>query len=229
MKKKFFHTYTNTWPLAIVFTTFLILKMKSEKEKMISGHPYQANDEELVKERLFAKELLFDFNSLRPLDNEKRNQILAELLGGTGENYYIEPPFRCDYGYNIEIGKNFYANYNLTVLDCAKVKMGDNVFIAPNVAIYTAGHPIHPLLRNEQYEFALPIEIGDSVWIGGNVVINPGVTIGSNSVIGAGSIVTKDIPSGVIAVGNPCKVLRSITEEDKAYYYKGFKEVSNSG
>jgi len=197
--------------------------MKSDKEKMLAGHPYLANGSELVGERLFAKGLLFEFNNLRPAQVEARNAILQKLFGKTGRNFYVEPPFRCDYGYNIEIGDNFYANYNLVILDCARVKIGDNVFIAPNVGIYTAGHPIHSDLRNQELEFALPIEIGNSVWIGGNVVINPGIKIGDNTVIGSGSVVTKNIPPNVVAVGNPCKVLRSITEDDKSYYYKRFK------
>src|SRR6185312_4189037 len=197
--------------------------MKSDKEKMLAGHPYLANGSELVGERLFAKGLLFEFNNLRPAQVEARNAILQKLFGKTGRNFYVEPPFRCDYGYNIEIGDNFYANYNLVILDCARVKIEDNVFIAPNVGIYTAGHPIHSDLRNQELEFALPIEIGNSVWIGGNVVINPGIKIGDNTVIGSGSVVTKNIPPNVVAVGNPCKVLRSITEDDKSYYYKRFK------
>ena len=203
--------------------------MKSAKEKMLAGQPYLANGSELVGERLLAKELLFEFNNLRPVEAEARNAILQKLFGKTGANFYVEPPFRCDYGYNIEIGDNFYANYNLVILDCASVKIGDNVFIAPNVGIYTAGHPIHSDLRNQELEFALPIEIGNSVWIGGNVVINPGIKIGDNTVIGSGSVVTKNIPPNVVAVGNPCKVLRSITEDDKSYYYNRFKVEKNNG
>jgi maltose O-acetyltransferase len=196
--------------------------MKSEKEKMLAGQTYLANGSELVGERLFAKELLFEFNNLRPVEVEARNAIIRRLFGKTRGNFYVEPPFRCDYGYNIEIGDNFFANYNLIILDCARVKIGDYVFIGPNVGIYTAGHPIHSDLRNQELEFALPIEIGNSVWIGGNVVINPGIKIGDNTVIGSGSVVTNDIPSNALAIGNPCKVLRSITEGDKSYYYKNF-------
>jgi acetyltransferase-like isoleucine patch superfamily enzyme len=203
--------------------------MKSAKEKMLAGQPYLANGSELVGERLLVKELLFEFNNLRPVEVEARNAILQKLFGKTGANFYVEPPFRCDYGYNIEIGDNFYANYNLVILDCASVKIGDNVFIAPNVGIYTAGHPIHSNLRNQELEFALPIEIGNSVWIGGNVVINPGIKIGDNTVIGSGSVVTKNIPPNVVAVGNPCKVLRSITEDDKSYYCNNFKGKKNNG
>ena len=197
--------------------------MKSEKEKMISGKPYKAFGDELLAERQYAKEMIFDFNSLRPNQIDERNEILKRLLGKTKDKYFIEPPFRCDYGYNIEIGENFYSNYNLIILDCAPVKIGDNVLIGPNVSIYTAGHPLHYEIRNQEYEYAFPIIIGDNVWIGGNVVINPGVSIGENSVIGSGSVVTKDIPKNVIAIGNPCKVLRVITDDDKHYYFKSLK------
>ena len=194
--------------------------MVTEKEKMLLGKPYKAFGKELLTERQYAKELIFDFNALRPSEVEKRNSIIKELFGQTVEPFFIEPPFRCDYGYNISIGANFYANYNLTILDCGKVTIGANVFIAPNVSLFTAGHPIHFEPRNQEFEYAIPILIGNNVWIGGNVVINPGVTIGDNSVIGAGSVVTKNIPNNVIAFGNPCKVVRNITEDDKVYYYK---------
>jgi maltose O-acetyltransferase len=197
--------------------------MKSEKEKMISGKPYKAFGDELLAERQYAKEMIFDFNSLRPNQIDERNEILKRLLGKTKDKYFIEPPFRCDYGYNIEIGENFYSNYNLIILDCAPVKIGDNVLLGPNVSIYTAGHPLHYEIRNQEYEYAFPIIIGDNVWIGGNVVINPGVSIGENTVIGSGSVVTKDIPNNVIAIGNPCKVLRVITDDDKHYYFKNLK------
>ena len=192
----------------------------TEKEKMRSGLAYNAFDTELFQERQRAKEMIFDYNALRPKEIKKRNGILKTLLGKTSGRFFIEPPFRCDYGYNIEIGENFYANYNLIILDCAKVSIGNNVLIAPNVGIYTAGHPVHPDVRDEEYEHALPITIGNNVWIGGNVVINPGVSIGNNTVIGSGSVVTKNIPQDVVAVGNPCKVLRKIAEKDKMDYYK---------
>ncbi len=194
--------------------------MNSEKSKMLSGKPYKAFDSELFKERQNAKELIFTFNSSRPNEINERNELLKKLLGKTGNTFFIELPFRCDYGYNIEIGDNFYSNYNLVILDCAKVTFGDNVLIGPNVGIYTAGHPLDYEKRNQEYEYALPINIGNNVWIGGNVVINPGISIGDNSVIGSGSIVTKNIPNNVIAVGNPCKALREINENDKLYYYK---------
>lgn len=183
----------------------------SEKEKMLSGELYNANyDEELIKERDTAKDLCFEFNNLKPSDREKQRKILEKLLGKTEKNFIIEQPFMCDYGYNIEIGENFYANHNLIILDGNKVKFGSNVFIAPNCSFYTAGHPLEVEKRNEGLEYAKAIEVGDNVWIGGNVVVLPGVKIGSNTIIGAGSIVTKDIPSNVVAVGNPCKVIKKL-------------------
>ncbi|WP_443944786.1 sugar O-acetyltransferase [Pedobacter sp. AW1-32] len=193
---------------------------QTEKQKMLAGKAYQAGDAELSKERLKAREIVFEFNNLAPKFIKQRKELLKKLFGKTQTMFYVEPPFRCDYGYNIEIGNHFYANFNLVVLDCAKVSIGNNVFIGPNVAIYTAGHPLHAHLRDQEVEWAQPITIGDSVWIGGNAVINPGVKIGCNVVIGSGSIVTKDIPDGVFAAGNPCKVIRQITDEDKEFYYK---------
>lgn len=189
--------------------------MSSEKEKMLSGRLYKSFDAELLAERQRAKEIVFRYNSLQPSMIEERNELLRSLFGSVKGNFFIEPPFRCDYGCNIEIGENFYANYNLVILDCAKVTIGDNVLIGPNVGIYTAGHPLHFELRNEEWEFACPITIEDNVWIGGNVVLNPGVTIGRNSVVGSGSVVTKDIPANVVAAGNPCRVIREITDADK--------------
>ena len=197
--------------------------MKSEKEKMLSGKPYIAFDNELLAERQYANELTFEFNSIHPQELERRNGIIKELFGQTGKSFIIEPPFRCDYGYNIMIGENFYANYNCIILDCAKVTIGNNVLIAPNVSIYTAGHPLHYERRNQNYEYAFPVNIGNNVWIGGNVIINPGISIGDNSVIGSGSVVTKDIPSDVIAIGNPCRILRKVVESDKDYYFKKLK------
>ena len=168
----------------------------TEKEKMINGELYLSFGEELLKERQDAKELIFDFNTLRPTEIEKRNEIIGKLFGKIGKGFFIEPPFRCDYGYNISVGENFYSNYNCIILDCAKVTIGDNVLFAPNVSLFTAGHPIDPEIRNSGSEYAFPITIGNNVWIGGGVIVNPGVTIGDNVVIGAGSVVTKDIPAG---------------------------------
>lgn len=184
--------------------------------------PYIADDKCFAQMRENARRL-FDFNNGdRWSDEGIKNQdaLLREILGGAGENIAIMPPFHCDYGYNITVGDNFYANYNLIILDVVPVKIGDNVFIAPNVAIYTAGHPIHPKARNSMYEYGISIEIGDNCWIGGNVVICPGVKIGNGVVIGAGSVVTRDIPDNVVAAGNPCKILREITDDDLKYYFK---------
>ncbi len=186
------------------------LKMKSAKEKMIAGELFLDMGGELFQERQQAKKMLHEFNQMDPTKVKARNQIIKKLFGKTSNRFFIEPPFRCDYGYNIEIGDNFYANYNLVILDGAKVIIGDNVMIAPNVSLFTASHPIDPIQRTEGWEFSKPITIGHQVWIGGNTVINPGVSIGDNSVIGSGSVVTKDIPANVVAVGNPCRVIRHI-------------------
>ncbi len=189
----------------------------TEKEKCRLGLLYDANyDTEILADRERAKELLYDYNRLRPSQQGERTQLLKQLLGKTGNNLIIEPPFACDYGYNIEVGENFYANVNLVILDGAKVSIGDNAFIAPNVGIYTAGHPLDVEQRNHGLEYALPVTIGHNVWIGAGVSILPGVTIGDNTVIGAGSVVTKDIPSNVLAVGNPCRVIKDIKQGEAA-------------
>ncbi len=192
----------------------------NQKERMLNGLPYKAWLDGLEDEREACKAILYEFNLLKPDERERIPEILKNLFGKTGEEIWIEPPFHCDYGWNIEAGENFNANYGLTILDVGKVTFGSNVLIAPNVSIYTAGHPIHPASRNSGYEYGIPITVGNNVWIGGSVVILPGVTIGDNVVIGAGSVVTKDIPNDVIAVGNPCKVIRKITDEDRKFYYK---------
>jgi maltose O-acetyltransferase len=192
----------------------------NQKERMLAGLPYKAWLDGLVEERMENKKKIHEFNLLSPDEEIKMSELIQHILGKAGENTHIEPPFHCDYGKNIEVGKNFFANYNCTILDVGKVVIGDNVMFAPNVSVYTAGHPIHPDSRNTGYEYGIAITIGDNVWIGGNVVINPGVTIGNNAVIGAGSVVTKDIPDNVIAVGSPCKVIREITEDDRKYYFK---------
>ena len=190
---------------------------------MLAGLPYKAWMDGLSQERLENKRKIFAFNHLEPDRLDEKEKLLKEILGKTGEYVNIEAPFHCDYGYNIEVGENFFANYNFTVLDVGKVRIGANAQIAPNVSIYTAGHPIHPDSRNSGYEYGISITIGDNVWIGGNVCIMPGVTIGNNVVIGAGSVVTKDIPDNVIAAGNPCKIIRVITEEDRDFYYRDRK------
>ena len=192
----------------------------NQKERMLAGLPYKAWMDGLSQERLENKKKIFAFNHLEPDRFEEKEKLLKEILGKTGKTVNIESPFHCDYGYNIEVGENFFANYNFTVLDVGKVRIGANAQIAPNVSIYTAGHPIHPDSRNSGYEYGIGITIGDNVWIGGNACIMPGVTIGNNVVIGAGSVVTKDIPDNVIAAGNPCKIIRTITEEERDFYYR---------
>ncbi len=179
---------------------------------MLNGQLYYAFGPELTNERLHAKNLLHQFNHLAPDQVSQKNELLNKLLGSLKDIPIIEAPFQCDYGYNIHIGCNFFANYNLVILDCAKVTIGDNVLIGPNVGIYTGGHPVEHKIRNEGLEFAHPISIGNNVWIGGNVCINPGVTIGDNTIIGSGSVVTKSMPSNVIAFGNPCKVSKRLQE-----------------
>lgn len=187
----------------------------NEKEKMLAGELFDPNyDENLVVERSRARNLCHEYNQIKPSNTEERTNLMRKLLGSTKETFWIEQYFWCDYGYNIEIGNNFYSNHNLVILDVAKVKFGDNVFIAPNCGFYTVGHPLDYKTRNTGMEYAKPIEVGDNVWIGGNVTVLPGVKIGNNSVIGAGSVVTKDIPANVVAVGNPCKPVKEIVEND---------------
>lgn len=192
--------------------------MRSEKEKMLSGDLYIAHDPELRKDFTKAKRAVRQFNQTTEEEIDLRRDILHKLLKKSGQDIYIEPPFYTDYGCNTEIGDKFYGNYELIILDIANVKIGNNVMFGPRVGLYTAGHPIDAVIRNEAFEYGKPITIGNDVWIGGNVVINPGVTIGNNVVIGSGSIVTKDIPDGVIAVGNPCRVLRKINSDDQKYW-----------
>ncbi len=182
----------------------------TEKEKMLSGNLYDALNPILILERDAAKCKTFDYNNTHPSEKEKRRQIINELFGKTGENFVIEPSFQCDYGYNIHIGENFYANVGCVILDGALVTFGDNVLLGPNVNIYTAGHPLDIQQRITGIEYAYPVTIGNNVWIGGNTTILPGVTIGNNTVIGAGSVVNKNIPANTVAVGVPCKVIRSI-------------------
>lgn len=189
------------------------------KERMLASLPYKTT-KELFKEQAITKKKIQAYNNLPPDDFDGMTSAIKDILGKTGENICINAPFHCDYGSNIEVGENFFANYNLIILDVAKVTIGNNAQIAPNVSIYTAGHPIHPDARNSGYEYGIEITIGDNVWIGGNTVILPGVHIGSNVVIGAGSVVTKDIPDNMIAAGNPCKVIREIMPEEVKYYYK---------
>lgn len=182
----------------------------TEKEKMLKGDAYIASDPELVKDRQKARILTRLYNQTIETDDYTKNEILRKLLGSTGENVYIEPSFKCDYGYNIHLGENFYANFDCIMLDVCEINIGKNAMLAPNVQIYTAYHPIDPKLRISGIEYGSPVTIGDNVWIGGGAIINPGVTIGDNVVIGSGSVVTKDIQSNCVAVGNPCKVIKNI-------------------
>lgn len=179
------------------------------------GQLYDANyDPRIIELRMRAKNLCFDYNALRPEESAARQALLQQLLGHRGNNTVIEPPFWCDYGAHIRLGDNFYANHNLVILDGAPVTIGNNVFIAPNVGIHTAGHPLDAQRRNQGLEFARGITIGNNVWIGASAVILPGVTIGDNSMIAAGSVVNRDIPPGMVAAGNPCRVLRPINDDD---------------
>ena len=188
----------------------------TEKEKMRSRMLYDANfDAALLAERMRAKDLCHAFNLLRPSDTAAQREILRQLLGKTGENFCINPSFWCDYGDGIEIGENFYSNHDLIILDGGKVTFGDNVFVGPSCGFHTSGHPFDFERRNQGLEYAYPITVGSNVWFGAGVQVMPGVTIGDNVVIGGGSVVVKDIPSNSVAVGNPCKVLRPITEADR--------------
>ncbi len=183
----------------------------TEKEKMLNGEVYSAVDEQLLKELMATRDKLFEYNSLRPSETERMKEIIKDLFGRVGDdNFLLNQPFRCDYGKQISIGKRFFANFNFTVLDEAFVTIGDDCFIGPNVSIYTACHNTDPVERNTRKEWAKPVTIGNNVWIGGSVTILPGVLIGDNVTIGAGSVVTKDIPSNSVAVGNPCKVIKHI-------------------
>ena len=183
----------------------------TEKEKMLSGMVYSAIDDQLLKELNEVKEIIHEYNVLKPSQTLRRFQILKDLLGYVADDEIIvNQPFYCDYGKQIRVGKRFFANFNLTILDEACVTIGDDCFIGPNVSIYTACHSTDPVERNTRREWAEPVTIGDNVWIGGSVTILPGVTIGSNVTIGAGSVVTKDIPDNVVAVGNPCKVIKNL-------------------
>ena len=192
---------------------------------MKNGNLYDCSvlAKELEEKLLYCKELLYEFNFSRPTELEKRNEIIKKLFNKIGKNYYIEPPFHANWGCNLHVGDNFYANFNLTVVDDTDIFIGDNVMIAPNVILATGTHPICPELRKLNYQYNLPIYIGNCVWLGAGVIVLPGVHIGDNSVIGAGSVVTKDIPCGVVAVGNPCRVIRKINDNDYKYYHKDKK------
>lgn len=193
------------------------------RERMQSGKLYFCTDEEIAKEQLECLEILYDYNHTRPSESQKREQILKNLLAEIGENCYIEPPLHANWGKYTHFGNNVYANFNLTLVDDTDIFVGDNVMFGPNVIIATAGHPVDPPLREKVAQFNIPVRIGKNVWIGAGAIVLPGVTIGDHSVIGAGSVVTKNIPPNVVAVGNPCRVLREINDRDKEYYYKDLK------
>lgn len=194
------------------------------KDKMHTGELYFPGDEEIMAEQMKKLEILYDFNQTRPSEMTKRNALLKELFAEIGENCYIEPPLHANWGgAHVHFGNNVYANFNLTMVDDTHIYVGDHTMLGPNVTIAAAGHPILPELRRQGYQYNMPVHIGKNCWIGAGVVIVPGVTIGDDVVIGAGSVVTKDIPSRVVAVGVPCKVLREIDDHDKVYYFKDRK------
>ncbi|WP_050933125.1 sugar O-acetyltransferase [Vibrio harveyi] len=198
-----------------------------KKIMLHSQQVYFCNDEALAAMQTECLETLCDYNQTRPSEGEKRSNILNHLLASVGKNCYIEPPLRANWGCHTHLGDNVYANFNLTLVDDTHIYIGDHVMIGPNVTIATAGHPIDPELRRDIAQFNIPVHIGNNVWIGANSVVLPGVTIGENSVIGAGSVVTKDIPANVVAVGNPCRVLREIGEHDKEFYFRDRKIEQN--
>lgn len=193
------------------------------REKMQNGELYLPSDETILKEQYAKLEILYDFNATRPSELEKREEILRRLFAEIGEGCYIEPPLHANWGCHTHFGNHVYANFNLTLVDDGDIFVGDNVMFGPNVTLATAGHPVEPERRRRGMQFNIPIHIGNNVWVGAGCIILPGVTIGDNTVIGAGSVVTKDIPAGVVAVGNPCRILREIGEKDKLYYYKDRK------
>ena len=195
-------------------------------DKMHSGDLYFPGDETILKEQSLCLERLYDFNATRPSEMKKRGDMLREMFAEIGEGCYIEPPLHANFGgRHVHFGKNVYANFNLTLVDDTHIYVGDYTMLGPNVTLASAGHPIEPGLRQGGYQYNMPIRIGKNCWIGAGAVILPGITIGDDTVIGAGSVVTKDIPSGVVAVGNPCRVLRPENEHDKKYYFKDRKIV----
>lgn len=186
-------------------------EFKTEKEKMIAGELYFANDPELVADRMFARSQSQIINQAESA--ELRSQLLKETFGRTGKKIYMEPVINFDYGYNIFVGENFYANFNCTFLDVSTIEIGNNCMFAPNVQLYTATHPLHPVKRNSGLEYAKPIKIGNNVWLGGGVIVTPGVTLGDNVVVGAGSVVTKSFPDNVVIAGNPARIIKTVEEE----------------
>lgn len=196
----------------------------NNREKMLNGDLYLPDGDDVMKDQLLCLEKLYDYNATRPLEGEKRFGLLKEMFAEIGEDCYIEPPLHANWGgHHVHFGKRVYANFNLTLVDDTHIYVGDYTMLGPNVTIATAGHPILPELREKNYQYNMPVHIGKNCWLGAGVIVLPGVTIGDNTVIGAGSIVTKDIPANVVAVGNPCRVLREINDHDKEYYFKDRK------
>lgn len=198
--------------------------MAEMKDKMHTGELYLPNDDEIVRQQVQCLERLYEYNLTRPTETEKRKALLKEMFAEIGENCYIEPPFHANWGgKHCHFGKNIYANFNLTCVDDTHIYVGDYTMIGPNVTITAAGHPILPELREQSYQYNAPVHIGRNCWIGAGAIILPGITIGDNTVVGAGSVVTKDLPANVVAVGNPCRILREIGEHDRVYYFKDQK------
>lgn len=195
-----------------------------EKDKLHTGELYLPMGDEIMDEQLQFLEKLYDYNATRPLEQEKREKLLKEMFAEIGENCYIEPPFHANWGgKHVHFGKGVYANFNLTCVDDTHIYVGDHTMLAPNVILATAAHPVLPSLREQGYQYNMPVHIGKNCWLGAGVIVLPGVTIGDNTVVGAGSVVTKDLPANVVAVGNPCRVLREINDRDKVYYFKDRK------
>ncbi len=194
------------------------------KQKMHSGELYLPGAEEILTEQLVCLEKLYDFNATRPLEQERRQEMLKDMFAEIGEGCYIEPPFHANWGgKHVHFGNNIYANFNLTMVDDTHIYVGDYTMFGPNVTVASAGHPILPALREQAYQYNMPVHIGRNCWLGAGVIVLPGITIGDNVVVGSGSIVTKDLPDNVVAVGNPCRVLREINDHDKEYYFKNRK------
>lgn len=195
-----------------------------EREKLHTGQLYLPNDDSIMKEQLQRLDRLYDYNATRPLEQEKREALLKEMFAEIGEDCYVEPPLHSNFGGgHVHLGKNVYANFNLTLVDDTHIYVGDYTMLGPNVVIATAGHPILPELREQAYQYNMPVHIGKNCWLGAGVIVLPGVSIGDNTVVGAGSVVTKDLPANVVAVGNPCRVLREIGERDREYYWRDRK------
>ena len=194
--------------------------LMDQRARMEAGLPFKPWLDGLPQDRQTVKEIVYTFNHTPPSQQEASMELLKNLFARTGEDFWIEAPFHCDYGFHIEVGEHFYANYNLTILDGGRVRIGDNCMIAPNVSLFTAGHPIHPQARNSGYEYGLDITIGHNVWIGGGAILLPGITVGNNVVIAAGSVVGRDLPDNVVAAGNPCRPLRTISRSERDFYFR---------